>query len=278
MSDGEGRFTSWDGVELYRRWSTPDRPRGTVVVVHGVSEHSGRYPRLAAELVRHGFSFQSFDHRGHGRSPGPRVDVRHFRHYVQDVGAFLDHLAAEGAAEPCFLLGHSMGALVVAEHAATSGRALRGLILSATPLRTPLRPNRIVRWIAHVLRPLLPRLRLVSGITPAELTSDPKIARWTREDPLMHHRATIRWGLEFLAASDRQLELARRIELPVLLVHGEADRVALADGARALFRALASSDKRLAVFPGLRHELHNEAQPGRGQALGLLLDWLEARA
>jgi len=57
------------GVHVtYRRWLPDGPPRATVQVVHGASEHSGRYERLAAALTGRGLVVHAMDLRGHGRT------------------------------------------------------------------------------------------------------------------------------------------------------------------------------------------------------------------
>ena len=59
-----------DGLALHRRdWPSADA-RGTIVIVHGLGEHVGRYAHVAARLNASGWSVVGYDQRGHGASPG----------------------------------------------------------------------------------------------------------------------------------------------------------------------------------------------------------------
>ncbi|MEO7116192.1 MAG: alpha/beta fold hydrolase, partial [Caldimonas sp.] len=61
-----------DGLDLRRRDWPSDGARGTIVIVHGLGEHAGRYGHVAAALNGRGWGVVGYDHRGHGRSPGDR--------------------------------------------------------------------------------------------------------------------------------------------------------------------------------------------------------------
>ena len=195
MSYHEERFTTPDGLSVYgQRW-LPEPPAGAVVVlVHGFVEHSGRYAPLAEDLNRQGYAVYAMDLRGHGRSEGPRCFVRRFDQYLEDLDLFLDRVAAAEPDKPLFLLGHSMGGLIVARWAISRPARqadLRGLILSGPALRVgrglfPL--LRHLAWIASLLAPRLPVVRLGGR----RISRDPAVVEDFRRDPLVFHRSLSR--------------------------------------------------------------------------------------
>ena len=63
------------GTELVREWVPDSEPRATLVLVHGIAEHSGRYERTGGLLADAGFHVRAFDVIGHGASGGARVDI-----------------------------------------------------------------------------------------------------------------------------------------------------------------------------------------------------------
>ena len=101
-----------DGLELVRRdWPSGDA-RGTIVVVHGLGEHIGRYAHVAARLNAGGWSVVGYDQRGHGASPGERGRIGSGEDLLADLAAVIDAVRSEHAG-PLVLLGHSLGGLVV---------------------------------------------------------------------------------------------------------------------------------------------------------------------
>lgn len=255
----EGRFSGAGGTHLwYRSWPAPARRRAVLLLVHGFGEHSGRYGHLARALTSRGFQLFAFDLRGHGRSAGPRGHVTAWSEYLGDLDAFLRLVRAEQGRQPLFLYGHSMGAIVALDYARRRPEALRGVVASGTPLRPgdPARPGRIrlARWLSVVW----PRFPLSVGIDPEALSGRPEVVRAYREDELVFGKATARWGTELLDAIDRIERHAGELEVPLLLVHGGADRIALASGAREFFRRVRHADKAILVYEGARHEPHND--------------------
>jgi alpha-beta hydrolase superfamily lysophospholipase len=93
-----------------------------------------------------------------------------------------------------------------------------------------------------------------------------------RADPLVTSRATVRWGTESLAAVGRVKEGMENLGLPLLVLHGEADRLNLVGGARALAEARPHGDTMLRVYPGVYHEPHNDL--GHEQVVADVKSWL----
>ncbi len=279
MLHEEGHFAGAGGLELYwQSWRPETEPRAVVALVHGVGEHGGRYGNLVAPLVEDGFAVHSYDQRGHGRSPGPRVHVDRWADYRQDLGAFLDLVARQAPARPLVLYGHSMGALVVLDYLLRQGRALRngtqlaGAIISGVPLR----PAGIGEpWqvaMARVLAGVTPRLSLDLGIRPDSLTRDPQAVAAALADPLLTSRATVRWGSESLATVSRVNQGVATIDLPLLVLHGGADPLNRPAGAQELFDAATATDKTIRIYPGVRHEPHNDL--GHEQVAADVKAWL----
>ena len=113
----EFTFPSSDGVHTVAAawWRPEGPPRGMVQLVHGISEHIGRYDSFARFLAEHGFAVVGHDHLGHGRTArnpsefGWFADRDGWKHVVKDVRALRERVGAEYPGLPCFLLGHSMG-------------------------------------------------------------------------------------------------------------------------------------------------------------------------
>ena len=224
MTHETGTRTGADGTALFTRRWTPDRPtRAVVVLVHGVHEHSGRYAYLASALMARGIAVRALDLRGHGQSGGPRGQVESFGDYVADVRPFLDEVVAE-AAVPVFLMGHSMGGLVVAATVVERGTGgLAGVVLSSPALRVDAPP--LLRWLAPLVArwfPDLPATRVDLG----RLSRDPTVARAYRKDPhTITHGVRARLGLEILTAAERVREHPEAFDVPLYLFHGTEDRL-----------------------------------------------------
>ncbi len=186
MQHTTATISSTDGLELFtRRWAPDAPPVAHVFIVHGVLEHSGRYAYTASHLMQNGIEVHALDLRGHGKSEGPRATINSFAEYSDDVALALAPLLVDSGDVPVFLMGHSMGGLVVSRMVVDHGdRGLAGLILSSPALA--LDAPAPLRALAPVLARWLPRLP-VGNVDLSILSHDPAIVKARREDPLCIH-------------------------------------------------------------------------------------------
>ena len=253
--------------------------RARVLIVHGYAEHLGRYDELVGVLLDHGFEPHRFDLRGHGESGyAPRGHVDSFEHYRLDLARVLAAVEARSGDQegPLFLFGHSLGGLIVLDHALSSRSSIAGLILSspylaATGIARPLLADLVGR-----VSPFAPKLQLDSGLDADDLSHDPEVVEAYRSDPLVFGTVTPGWLHEVHEAQHRVLSRAGEIRTPTLLLLGEDDPVAAPRRALDLFSQLGATDKEHFVYPGFLHEVFNET--GRARVVDDLLEWLTRRS
>lgn len=268
-----------DGIELHAQcWAVADGTprRGSVLLVHGLGEHSGRYAHVAEALNAIGLDVTAYDHRGHGRSGGPRGRLPHADALVDDLRQVFDALATEDPAwAPPFLLGHSMGGGIAAR-AATAGMVTpRGLILSSPALAATLSP--VQRAMAAVARRLVPDRPMANGLPIDVLSHDLEVVAAYRADPAVHDRISARLFDAIVAAGVAARADAGRLHVPTLGLVAGRDRFVDAAGSRAFFAALPKGVGTLHVYEDLYHEVLNEREPDRSRVLGDLRAWLEAQ-
>ena len=273
---GEGRFPGAGGCRLFFRWARPAQPRGVLVVVHGLGEHSGRYQAMARALVAGQFAYYGHDLRGHGQSDGPRGDVRRFGEYTEDLDAFLREVRGREERLPIFLMGHSLGGVIAVLYALDHPSGLAGLVAASTPFELASPPTKFSLIAARLLSVLTPRLTVGNDLDPGELSSDPEVVAAYLTDPLVQRRVTIQWAREFFGNYPLAIERASKLSLPLLVLHSEGDKIASVAGARAFLQRAGSADKTLHAYPDLRHELLNELPERRRQVFADLLAWLAA--
>ncbi len=263
--------TSRDGLRLQTRtWRPAAAPWARVLIVHGLSEHSGRYEAVGAWLAEAGIEAHAYDQRGFGRSAGRRGYVRHWSRLLDDLEDRLADLRAALPALPVVLYGHSLGGLLCAGYA-ESDRPQPDLLVLGSPALDSSHP-RSLKWGAEVLGRVLPWLAPRSGGDFSVLSRDPSVGAAFRDDPLVVHTLTARFGLEAFIAQRRARSRLSRIRVPTLVVHGAEDRLVPPEASAALAE-LPVVERR--VYPGLRHELHNEPEGGR--VIGDVVAWIRAR-
>jgi alpha-beta hydrolase superfamily lysophospholipase len=269
----ESHFKGADGLRLFRRVWLPERPARVLVLVHGYAEHSGRYDHVARWFVARGAAVHAYDHRGHGRSAGPRTHVERFDHFLDDLERFLELVRAEHPEGPLTLVGHSMGGLVTAALLVERAPAVSSAVLSGPALALGPGVSRSRVALARVLRRLAPRLVLGSGLDAAGLSRDPAVVRAYLEDPHVHRTMTASLAAELLDAIPRTAAGAGRVAVPLLVVHGEEDPMCPVAGSRAFFAGVDCGGSRLLTYPGLRHEIFNE--PEHERVFEDVRGWLE---
>ena len=273
MEPVAGEIGTPDGARLRTSLWTPDRAtRATLVLVHGLGEHCGRHAHVARRLAGAGFAVFAFDLRGHGRSSGRRGDTR-MEPAIDDVESLLAVAAARHHGVPSFLYGHSLGALIVLTVLVRRRPAVRGAIASAPPLQNALQKQKAKLLLAGLLGRVVPSLSLPTGLDAAALSRDPAAVAAYRADPLVHDRASLGFARDSLAAT-REVASAGALAAPVLIVHGDADRIAFVEGSRAL-AARHPGVVTLREQAGFFHEPHNDR--GGARVLDEVVAWLDAR-
>ncbi|HET9599064.1 MAG TPA: alpha/beta hydrolase [Anaeromyxobacteraceae bacterium] len=264
------------GPRLYWRSYAPPRARGTVAVVPGGGDHSGRYPALTSGLVAAGFRTLLLDFRGHGRSDGRRWHVERFGDYLDDLDAFMAHVRARAEGGKVFVAGHSMGGLIAATWALAPGREAAGYVLSSPYFKLKLDPPRVKILTARLVGTVVPWLPVSTDLRVADLTTDEELQRWTLDDPLYGRATTPRWFVESGKAQRELMASAERFTAPLLVLAAGADPIADPEAARSFFDRAASKDKRFVRYDGLRHEIWNERE--RERTVGDAVAWLAERS
>ena len=274
MRHREFKAAGIGGIDLYAQgWLPETGARAVIVVAHGLAEHGGRYETLAGELVQRDYAVYAVDHRGHGRSSGPRANIDRFAHLVSDFCAFTGRCAREHLDTPVFMLGHSMGGAVAFASALRLQHTLRGLVLSAPALATDQKLGPLQEMFVRFLSVVAPNTGALA--LPADAVSrDPSVVARYAADPLVHHKEIpARTLVELLRAMQGFPASAHELRLPTLILHGTADTLVPLAATRPVYQAFGTDDRSVELYDGLYHEVFNE--PERARVTADLLRWLE---
>ncbi len=271
----EGLLQGAAGAEIYwQAWLPPGTPRAVVVIAHGVGEHSGRYGHVAGRLTAAGFAAYALDHRGHGRSSGPRALIDSMDHAVADLDSFVSLVTGRHGGRPVHLLGHSMGGAIATAYALRHQERLRGLLLSSAAASVEGAPPS-TRLGARAVAAVAPGAGIME-IDPNLISHDPAVVRAYREDPLVYRgKLPARTVAQIATAIETFADGVPALRLPMLIMAGTGDRVVPLSGSVMLHDRAGSPDRTLRLYEGLYHELFNE--PERRVVLGDVAAWLEAR-
>ncbi|HEX7373486.1 MAG TPA: alpha/beta hydrolase [Steroidobacteraceae bacterium] len=265
------------GIPLFAQAWLPDTaPSAVIVIAHGLGEHSSRYQWLAEQLVADGRAVYAIDHRGHGRSGGPRANIGRFAHVVSDFCTFAGRARRQHPDAPLFLFGHSMGGAIAFASAVRVQDTLSGLVLSGPALAAGDAVPTFKLLLARLLSLVAPSTGALK-LPAAAVSRDAAVVRAYERDPLVMHEAIpARTVVELLEAMDTFSLLAKQLRLPVFVQHGTADALVPIDAARSVHQAIASKDRTFRPYDGLFHEIYNE--PEREQVYGDLRKWLAVHA
>lgn len=268
-------FTGLANYNIFcQSWHPEGEPRAALLIVHGYAEHSGRYQQVAEHFAGLGYAIYAFDHHGHGRSDGIRADVVRLEDYLPDLKMFLDMVKEREPGRPVFLIGHSMGGAIATLFAARHGADFDGLLTSGAGVKLG---GNVSPWLVRmskIIASLAPRLPTVAMDVEA-VSRDPKVVARYRSDPLNYlGKVRARMGVQLLRAGELIAAELQNISLPVLILHGTADRLADPTGSQMIYDRVSSADKTLHFYDGLYHEIFNE--PEREQVFADVAVWLDA--
>ena len=248
--------------------------RGTVLLVHGLGEHAGRYRHVADRLNQWGFAVRGYDQYGHGESAGVRGDLPADDRLLTDLAAIIDDTRLRmDDGLPLILLGHSMGGLVAARLVSLRLRRVEALVLSSPALDAGLGLTR--KALIGVLARLAPQARRGNGLDVAALSHDPAVIAAYRADPLVHDRISARLARFIATAGPAVIRQAPRWSVPTLLLYAGQDRLVRPAGSAAFARAAPPGCVQAQAFALHFHELFNELD--NAPVFEALRDWLTAR-
>jgi alpha-beta hydrolase superfamily lysophospholipase len=269
----ERSFDGVDGVRIvYDVWTPQDSPRGVVVLCHGYAEHARRYDHVAQRFGEAGLVTYALDLRGHGRSGGKRVWLKRLSDYTDDFATLVGIAAADHPELHRVVLGHSMGGGVVFAYAAEHAGDYTAVVLSGPAVAAHLEAGPVLAAIGKAIGRVFPGMPMRK--LPADAVSrDPEVVHAYETDPLVYHgwlpagitRALIQVG-------ENQPQLAAKLTAPLLIVHGEKDKLISVEGSRLLAENVATPDVALKVYPELYHEVFNE--PEKDLVLGDVTSWI----
>ncbi|MEH1903531.1 MAG: lysophospholipase [Nostoc sp.] len=276
LSHKEGTFQGVGALDLYyQSWHPDGKVRAILAIVHGLGGHSDRYSNVIQHLIPKQYAVYGLELRGHGRSPGQQGYINAWSEFREDLGAFLQLIQTQQPGCPVFILGHSLGAVIILDYILRypqQASLLQGAIALAPTLgKVGVSPIRVL--LGKMLSRVWPRFTLNTGINISAGSRDQQILTAYAQDTLRHTRATARLATEFFATVDWINAHAADWQLPLLILHGGADRVALPGGSAIFFQRVNCQDKLRIEYPGAYHDIQNDLN--YPEVMADLEGWLE---
>ena len=278
MTDHSGWFDSSDGTGLFWRRRSPDGPpRATLLFVHGLAEHSGRYAHVLERFSNAGFDCWAFDYRCHGKSPGDRVHINRFDEFDRDVAAARRMVQDNCADLPFFVVGHSQGGLLVLRHAIAEPTGVDGIIVSSPflAMNPESKPPAALQMVANIVSTFAPKLMFSKVADPSLLSRTPGVAEAYVADPMVSSTVSARWFTEVVRAQLEIRERSAALAIPALIMQSGDDRLVDPAATRAWALGAPTGLVEFVEWPGLYHEMFNE--PEQEQVFQRMEEWLQRR-
>lgn len=273
MERQEGYLLS-KGVRLFHWSITPDDYSANLLFVHGMAEHSGRYQEVAEHFASLGYCCHALDLRGLGRSEGPRGHADSFWDLIDDTALLADTIRSGDTSHPLFLVGHSMGGLIVLATGLKYPAVFNGIIASSPALEVRMPLPGWKKALATLSAKLMPRLSVDNGIRGKIALRDPAEIKSYDEDPLLYTKVTAGFYASFSQVMAETLANAAKFSLPLLVIQAGADQILNPEGARMFAEHAGVDDKKFIMYEGLYHALFSE--PEKAQVFDDMAAWLKA--
>ena len=265
-----------DGLQIFAQcWPAAITPLATVSLVHGYGEHCGRYKHVADKLTQAGFNVISFDHQGHGQSSGWRGHITTYDALLDDISRLLIEAQQRFPQTPQFLYGHSMGGNLVLNYALRRRPQLAGVVVTSPWLRLAKFPSAMTIRLGRLVSRVWPSFTSSSGLDNSALSRDPTVVQAYGSDLLNHNRISPRLFTQINGAGQWALDNASQFSLPLLLMHGTADRITSYEASHQ-FAGGISTGCTLKLWDNFYHEIHNE--PEQDEVITFVVEWLRAHS
>ena len=276
MKHYEMTWKAHDNLDVFAQaWEpTMPQPKAVVCLVHGLGEHTARYAHVAEAFGRQGFILFGADLRGHGRSGGLRGHISSIEDFMKDIDVLLEQARLRYPGLPILLYGHSLGGIQVLYYGLTRKPNLKGVIATSPGLHTALEKQYLKVFMAKVLGSLLPTTTLPSGLGPGDLSHDETVVNAYINDPLVHDKITFGFGKAMTSVTTWVLAHAGEFPLPLLLMHGKADKIAFPSSSTEVAEKLKEKCT-LVLWNDAYHEVHNE--PEKDEFFKTMTLWMDAR-
>ncbi len=282
----EGSFRSSDDAltlfEVCRHreeWSSP----AALIIFHGFGDNSGRYLHFPDHSEGCFDALFSFDHRGHGRSEGPRGYAPSFDLFVEDAIIALRRAEKEvserfGTTE-LHLLAHSMGGLIALSMLMKyPDLPLRSVTLSSPLLGIIPNLQMVKASAAMLLSKLFKSIRIPPAIDISLLTHDRGVLQALIEDPLCHGRMTPALFISILKTLARTNRFKGELPYPVLFLAALEDYIVDVRSTLRFYHGLSCLEKKLITYKNAFHEIFNEGGGSfkKEEAFRDLSEWIIA--
>lgn len=248
-------------------------PKAVVLIVHGMGEYGRRYERFVIpRLLEHGLCVITYDQFGHGSNPEKKGHHPGYEYLLDSIDKCLEKSKQTFGELPFVLYGHSMGGNVALNYLLSRPDKITGAVISSPFLRLSFEPPAWKLAMGRVLGKIIPSVTMSNEVDAGAISRIPEEVEAYLDDPLIHDRVSPAYSIVFMEKGERVIERAREISMPVLLLHGTADRLTDPRASRELADRAGDHVEYFEVEGGY-HELHHDLK--KQEVMNHILSWID---
>lgn len=271
-------YVSFDGMKLSGYiWKPKETPKAVMNLVHGYSEYCGRYDHWAMKFTEKGFVVHAIDYRGHGKSDGRRGHINQFDDFLNDIDVLVKESKKLYPDLPQFIYGQSLGGSIVTNYILKRENNFKGAVISSPWYKLSFNPSALMLFFARIMKKVYPKFIQNTNLDVKALTHDKKLVDAYIADPLVHGKMSARMFYEIYNAGHRVLENADKLNIPVLIQHGNDDKITSYKASKEFADKVQELKKNVTYkeWGGMYHELHNEIE--KEKVFEFVLEWMEKK-
>ncbi|HIB76954.1 MAG TPA: alpha/beta hydrolase [Flavobacteriales bacterium] len=248
-----------DGISLHvQKWNDIEKGEKTLLIIHGLGEHQGRYEHVAEHFAKDGFETYTYDQRGHGKSDGQRGHSPGIAASLDDLERVIESIPHENL----YLYGHSFGGNVTANFVLRKDcSTLRAVVLSSAWLRLHEEPSKTDIILASIMSVIYPKFTQNNQLDPDDLSYIKQVGEDYENDPLTHNQISAGLFKSFHATGIWAIENASQLSTPTFVLHGADDSIIGVRGSKE-FAKNAGELASLHIYEKTKHEPHNDNKAG----------------
>lgn len=254
----------------YKHWKAANSPKAILVFAHGFNSHSGYFQWSADQLTAQNFEVYAIDFPGRGNSDGERYYIADYEQFVKELDKLVDIAQSTHPGLPTFLLGHSAGGVLSSIYVLEHQDKLRGFICESFAFQVPA-PDfavAVLKGLSH----LFPHAHVLR-LNNEDFSRDQAVVDFMNADPLIANEVQPTKTVQQLSLADERLKTEMSaIQLPLLILHGTADKATKPSGSQYFYDNASSADKTLKFYEGHYHDLLDDLD--KEIVMGDILDWL----
>lgn len=245
---------------------------GVIVLVHGLGEHSKRYNELVSWLVMYEYAVLGYDQYGHGRSPGRCAALMSDMQLVRDLDNIVSEVKKCFKGVPVYLLGHSVGGLVVLDYVLAHPNDVAGVIALSPALKVH---SEMRGLILPLILKVAPNFAVNNSLPISGISRDSHVVTAYKQDELVHAKITPRLAHYILMAGKRVRSYAQSWQVPTLLLYAADDQLVDSRGSVEFSKEAPLHVLTVKCFERAYHELHHE--PDTSEFYRALENWLPGK-